>query len=148
MTDVPARIDDLTRSRAQRRSLVVLVAAQVLSGVGLAAGVPIRIGVNAGSLDRRLPAKYGKATPEALVEPALWECSLLEEHGFTDLKISVNHHDPMTVVAAYRRLAAACDYPCTWASRKPAFHRRAPSSPWPPSRSCSAKASAPRSASP
>ncbi|MFJ1596162.1 flavodoxin-dependent (E)-4-hydroxy-3-methylbut-2-enyl-diphosphate synthase [Streptomyces sp. NPDC088261] len=76
-----------------------------------AAGVPIRIGVNAGSLDRRLLAKYGKATPEALAESALWECSLFEEHGFTDLKISVKHHDPMTMVAAYRHLAAACDYP-------------------------------------
>ncbi|MFE4574388.1 flavodoxin-dependent (E)-4-hydroxy-3-methylbut-2-enyl-diphosphate synthase [Streptomyces chartreusis] len=73
--------------------------------------VPIRIGVNAGSLDRRLLAKYGKATPEALAESALWECSLFEEHGFTDLKISVKHHDPMTMVAAYRHLAAACDYP-------------------------------------
>ncbi|WP_069173761.1 flavodoxin-dependent (E)-4-hydroxy-3-methylbut-2-enyl-diphosphate synthase [Streptomyces griseus] len=76
-----------------------------------AAGVPIRIGVNAGSLDRRLLAKHGKATPEALAQSALWECSLFEEHGFTDLKISVKHHDPMTMVAAYRRLAAACDYP-------------------------------------
>ncbi|MEU1050731.1 flavodoxin-dependent (E)-4-hydroxy-3-methylbut-2-enyl-diphosphate synthase [Streptomyces sp. NPDC005897] len=76
-----------------------------------AARVPIRIGVNAGSLDRRLLAKYGKATPQALMESALWECSLFEEHGFTDLKISVKHHDPMTTVAAYRQLAAACDYP-------------------------------------
>ncbi|MFE8910866.1 flavodoxin-dependent (E)-4-hydroxy-3-methylbut-2-enyl-diphosphate synthase [Streptomyces globisporus] len=76
-----------------------------------AVNVPIRIGVNAGSLDRRLLAKYGKATPEALAESALWECSLFEEHGFTDLKISVKHHDPMTTVAAYRHLAAACDYP-------------------------------------
>ncbi|MFJ8584307.1 flavodoxin-dependent (E)-4-hydroxy-3-methylbut-2-enyl-diphosphate synthase [Streptomyces sp. NPDC093595] len=76
-----------------------------------AARVPIRIGVNAGSLDRRLLAKYGKATPQALAESALWECSLFEEHGFTDLKISVKHHDPMTTVAAYRELAAACDYP-------------------------------------
>src|SRR5258707_13563324 len=48
-----------------------------------AAGIPIRIGVNAGSLDPRLLAKYGKATPQALVESALWECSLFEEHGFT-----------------------------------------------------------------
>ncbi|HEV2783945.1 MAG TPA: flavodoxin-dependent (E)-4-hydroxy-3-methylbut-2-enyl-diphosphate synthase [Actinophytocola sp.] len=76
-----------------------------------AAGVPIRIGVNAGSLDPRLLAKYGKATPEALVESALWECSLFEEHGFTDLKISVKHHDPMVMVAAYRLLARRCDYP-------------------------------------
>ncbi|MEU5398052.1 flavodoxin-dependent (E)-4-hydroxy-3-methylbut-2-enyl-diphosphate synthase [Streptomyces sp. NPDC005963] len=76
-----------------------------------AAGVPIRIGVNAGSLDPRLLAKHGKATPQALVESALWECSLFEEHGFTDLKIAVKHHDPLTMVAANRLLAAACDYP-------------------------------------
>ncbi|MBC2878034.1 MULTISPECIES: flavodoxin-dependent (E)-4-hydroxy-3-methylbut-2-enyl-diphosphate synthase [Streptomyces] len=76
-----------------------------------AAKVPIRVGVNAGSLDPRLLAKHGAATPEALVESALWECSLFEEHGFTDIKIAVKHHDPMTVVAANRLLAAACDYP-------------------------------------
>jgi (E)-4-hydroxy-3-methylbut-2-enyl-diphosphate synthase len=75
------------------------------------AGIPIRIGVNAGSLDKRLLAKYGKATPEALVESALWECSLFEEHGFTDIKISVKHNDPVVMVQAYRQLAAACDYP-------------------------------------
>ncbi|MEE4588545.1 MULTISPECIES: flavodoxin-dependent (E)-4-hydroxy-3-methylbut-2-enyl-diphosphate synthase [Streptomyces] len=75
------------------------------------AGVPIRIGVNAGSLDRRLLEKYGKATPEALVESALWECSLFEEHGFRDIKISVKHNDPVVMVNAYRQLAARCDYP-------------------------------------
>ncbi|HEY8987026.1 MAG TPA: flavodoxin-dependent (E)-4-hydroxy-3-methylbut-2-enyl-diphosphate synthase [Streptomyces sp.] len=75
------------------------------------AGVPIRIGVNAGSLDQRLLKKYGRATPEALVESALWECSLFEEHGFTDLKISVKHNDPVVMVDAYRQLAARCDYP-------------------------------------
>ena len=75
------------------------------------AKVPIRIGVNAGSLDPRLLAKHGKATPEALVESALWECSLFEEHGFRDIKISVKHHDPVVMVAAYRQLAAQCDYP-------------------------------------
>jgi (E)-4-hydroxy-3-methylbut-2-enyl-diphosphate synthase len=74
-------------------------------------GTPIRIGVNAGSLDKRLLAKYGKATPEALVESALWECSLFEEHGFRDIKISVKHHDPVIMIQAYRQLAAACDYP-------------------------------------
>ncbi|WP_306335798.1 flavodoxin-dependent (E)-4-hydroxy-3-methylbut-2-enyl-diphosphate synthase [Streptomyces sp. KL118A] len=74
-------------------------------------GTPIRIGVNAGSLDRRLLAKYGKATPEALVESALWEASLFEEHGFHDIKISVKHNDPVVMVNAYRQLAAACDYP-------------------------------------
>ncbi|GAA0443335.1 flavodoxin-dependent (E)-4-hydroxy-3-methylbut-2-enyl-diphosphate synthase [Streptomyces sp. NPDC046215] len=76
-----------------------------------AAKVPIRIGVNAGSLDPRLLAKHGAATPEALVESALWECSLFEEHGFQDLKIAVKHHDPMTMVTANRLLAAACHYP-------------------------------------
>ncbi|MEV5351356.1 flavodoxin-dependent (E)-4-hydroxy-3-methylbut-2-enyl-diphosphate synthase [Streptomyces achromogenes] len=75
------------------------------------AGVPIRIGVNAGSLDRRLLAKYGRATPEALVESALWECSLFEEHGFRDIKISVKHNDPVVMVAAYRLLSRRCDYP-------------------------------------
>ncbi|MFF5243662.1 flavodoxin-dependent (E)-4-hydroxy-3-methylbut-2-enyl-diphosphate synthase [Streptosporangium sp. NPDC000095] len=74
-------------------------------------GVPIRIGVNAGSLDPRLLQKYGKATPEALVESALWECSLFEEHGFRDIKISVKHNDPVVMVQAYRLLAARCDYP-------------------------------------
>src|SRR3954466_16070050 len=76
-----------------------------------AAKVPIRIGVNAGSLDKRLLAKYGKATPEALVESALWECSLFEEHGFRDIKISVKHNDPVIMVRAYELLSEACDYP-------------------------------------
>ncbi|ACY21368.1 1-hydroxy-2-methyl-2-(E)-butenyl 4-diphosphate synthase [Gordonia bronchialis DSM 43247] len=75
------------------------------------AGIPIRIGVNAGSLDKRLMQKYGKATPEALVESALWEASLFEEHGFGDIKISVKHNDPVIMVEAYRQLAAQCDYP-------------------------------------
>ncbi|HWH28705.1 MAG TPA: flavodoxin-dependent (E)-4-hydroxy-3-methylbut-2-enyl-diphosphate synthase [Mycobacteriales bacterium] len=76
-----------------------------------AAGVPIRIGVNAGSLDKRLLEKHGKATPEALAESALWECSLFEEHGFQDIKISVKHNDPVVMVQAYRLLAQQCDYP-------------------------------------
>ena len=75
------------------------------------AGVPIRIGVNAGSLDKRLLHKHGGVTPEALMESALWECSLFEEHGYTDLKISVKHHDPVVMINAYRELAARCDYP-------------------------------------
>jgi (E)-4-hydroxy-3-methylbut-2-enyl-diphosphate synthase len=72
---------------------------------------PIRIGVNAGSLDPRLLEKYGKATPEALVESALWEASLFEEHGFGDIKISVKHHDPVIMMMAYMQLAQQCDYP-------------------------------------
>jgi (E)-4-hydroxy-3-methylbut-2-enyl-diphosphate synthase len=75
------------------------------------AGVSLRIGVNAGSLDKRLLAKHGKATPEALVESALWEASLFEEHGFRDFKISVKHHDPVIMVKAYQQLAEQCDYP-------------------------------------
>ena len=75
------------------------------------AGIPIRIGVNAGSLDKRFMQKYGKATPEALVASALWEASLFEEHGFGDIKISVKHNDPVVMVAAYEQLAAQCDYP-------------------------------------
>jgi (E)-4-hydroxy-3-methylbut-2-enyl-diphosphate synthase len=76
-----------------------------------AAGIPIRIGVNAGSLDKRLMDKHGRATADALVESALWECSLFEEHGFRDIKISVKHHEPPVMINAYRKLARACDYP-------------------------------------
>jgi (E)-4-hydroxy-3-methylbut-2-enyl-diphosphate synthase len=74
-------------------------------------GVPIRIGVNAGSLEQDLLAKYGKPTPEALVESALNEARILEDEDFTDIKISVKHSDPRVMVEAYRQLAAACDYP-------------------------------------
>ena len=75
------------------------------------AGIPIRIGVNGGSLDKRLLEKYGKATPEALVESAIWEAGLFEEHGFGDIAISVKHSDPVLMVEAYRQLAAKTDYP-------------------------------------
>src|ERR1700742_1276581 len=75
------------------------------------AGVSIRIGVNAGSLDKRLLAKYGRATPEALAESALNEAALFEEHDFRDFKISVKHNDPVVMVRAYELLAQQCDYP-------------------------------------
>ena len=75
------------------------------------AGVSLRIGVNAGSLDRRLLAKYGAPTPEALVESALWEASLFEDVGFHDFKISVKHNDPVVMVRAYELLSEKCDYP-------------------------------------
>lgn len=75
------------------------------------AGVSLRIGVNAGSLDKRLLAKYGSPTPEALVESALWEASLFEEVGFHDFKISVKHNDPVVMVQAYELLAERCEYP-------------------------------------
>ena len=74
-------------------------------------GVSLRIGVNAGSLDKRLLAKYGAPTPEALVESAMWEASLFEQVGFYDFKISVKHHDPVVMVRAYELLAEACEYP-------------------------------------
>lgn len=75
------------------------------------AGVSIRIGVNAGSLDPRLLQKYGKATPEALVESAVWEASLFEEHDFHDFKISVKHNDPVIMVKAYEMLSERGDWP-------------------------------------
>ncbi len=82
-----------------------------ISKAAAEAGVSIRIGVNAGSLDKRLMEKFGKATPEALVESALWEASLFEEHGFFDFKISVKHHDPVIMVRAYELLAERGDWP-------------------------------------
>ena len=75
------------------------------------AGVSIRIGVNAGSLDPRLLEKYGKPTAEALVESAVWEASLFEEHDFHDFKISVKHNDPVVMVSAYQQLAERGDWP-------------------------------------
>jgi len=75
------------------------------------AGVSLRIGVNAGSLEPSLVAKHGSATPAALVESAVWEASLFEEHGFTDFKISVKHHDPVVMIQAYELLASKGDWP-------------------------------------
>ncbi len=75
------------------------------------AGVSIRIGVNAGSLDKRIMEKHGKATAEALVESAVWEASLFEEHDFHDFKISVKHNDPVVMVRAYELLSQAGDWP-------------------------------------
>jgi (E)-4-hydroxy-3-methylbut-2-enyl-diphosphate synthase len=74
-------------------------------------GTSIRIGVNAGSLDPRLLKKYGRATPEALVESAVWEASLFEEHDFHEFKISVKHNDPVVMVQAYEMLAEQGDWP-------------------------------------
>jgi len=76
-----------------------------------ARGVPIRIGVNAGSLDPNLLRRYGSPTAEAMVESALREAALLEEHGFSDIKISVKSEDVQMCLDAYRGLAEACDYP-------------------------------------
>jgi (E)-4-hydroxy-3-methylbut-2-enyl-diphosphate synthase len=75
------------------------------------AGIALRIGVNAGSLDPRLLEKYGKPTAEALVESAVWEASLFEEHDFHDFKISVKHNDPVVMVKAYQLLSERGDWP-------------------------------------
>jgi len=82
-----------------------------IAAAAKAAGVSIRIGVNAGSLEPSLMQKYGKATPEALVESAVWEAGLFEEHDFHDFKISVKHNDPVIMVKAYRLLAEQGDWP-------------------------------------
>ena len=74
-------------------------------------GTPIRIGVNAGSLDKKLVAKHGRPTAEALVESALHEISLLRDHGFEDIKVSVKHQNVPEMIEAYRLLAAATDVP-------------------------------------
>jgi (E)-4-hydroxy-3-methylbut-2-enyl-diphosphate synthase len=76
-----------------------------------ARGVPIRIGVNAGSLEKELLEKYGSPTPEALVESAMHEARILEDEEFFDIKISVKHSNPAVMIEAYRQLAEACDYP-------------------------------------
>ncbi|MGH2709432.1 MAG: flavodoxin-dependent (E)-4-hydroxy-3-methylbut-2-enyl-diphosphate synthase, partial [Actinomycetota bacterium] len=73
--------------------------------------VPIRVGVNAGSLDKRLLAIYGGPTPEALVASALEEIKILEEEGFSDIKVSVKHQKVSQMIQAYRLLATAVDYP-------------------------------------
>lgn len=82
-----------------------------IAAAAKAAGVSLRIGVNAGSLEPSLMEKYGKATAEALVESAVWEASLFEEHDFHDFKISVKHNDPVIMVKAYRLLAERGDWP-------------------------------------
>ena len=75
------------------------------------AGISLRIGVNAGSLDKELYAKYGGPTPEALVASALKEAHMFEDVGFHDFKISVKHHDVITMVETYRLLASKGDWP-------------------------------------
>ncbi|MBC7638663.1 MAG: flavodoxin-dependent (E)-4-hydroxy-3-methylbut-2-enyl-diphosphate synthase [Rhodoferax sp.] len=84
---------------------------KAIADAAKAAGCSIRIGVNAGSLDPRLMERYGKATPEALVESAVWEASLFEEHDFHDFKISVKHNDPVIMVRAYELLSERGDWP-------------------------------------
>src|ERR1700761_2568090 len=74
-------------------------------------GCSMRIGVNAGSLEKHLLEKYGEPNPEALVESALEHAKILEDHDFHEFKISVKASDVFMAVAAYQQLAEACDYP-------------------------------------
>ncbi len=90
------------RNEAHIKEVALAAAAQ---------GVPIRVGVNAGSLDKDLLAKHGSPTPEALVESALTEIRYLEDVDFHDIKISVKHSNVPSMVEAYRLLADTVDYP-------------------------------------
>ena len=111
-------------------------------------GVPIRIGVNAGSLEPDLLAKYGSPTPEALVESALDEARILEDEDFFDIKISVKHSNPLVMIESYRMLAAGVRLPAApRASPRPARCRWAASRARSASARCSPRASATRSAS-
>jgi len=74
-------------------------------------GCSMRIGVNAGSLEKHLLEKYGEPCPEAMVESALDHARILEDHDFREFKISVKASDVFLAVAAYQGLAEACDYP-------------------------------------
>lgn len=94
----PGNIGDIARVRE------VVKAAQ-------ANGCSMRIGVNAGSLDKALLEKYGEPCPDAMVDSALQHARILEDLDFTEFKISVKASDTFLAVAAYQALAAACDYP-------------------------------------
>ena len=74
-------------------------------------GCSIRIGVNGGSLDKRLLEKYGEPTADAMVESALEQAKMLEDNDFFEFKISVKSSNTLMMIDAYRKLAAACDYP-------------------------------------
>lgn len=76
-----------------------------------ARNIPIRIGVNSGSLDKELLAKYGTPTPEALVESAMYHVRLLEKHDFNNIVISIKSSNVPTMMSAYRLLSSQCDYP-------------------------------------
>lgn len=75
------------------------------------AGIPIRIGVNGGSLSKEQLDKYGSPTPDALVESALGEAELLEKVGFSDIVISMKTSSVRDTIATYRKAAGVCDYP-------------------------------------
>ena len=86
-------------------------AVRAVAQAAAAAGIPIRIGVNSGSLEKRLLEKYGGVTAEALVESALEQAELLEKHAFSDIVISIKASDVPLCVQAYERIAALTDHP-------------------------------------
>ena len=88
----PSHIKEVARAAAERQT-------------------PIRVGVNAGSLDKDILARHGDATPEALVESALLEIRYLEEVDFSDIKISVKHSHVPSMIDSYRLLSEKVDYP-------------------------------------
>lgn len=75
------------------------------------AGVPIRIGVNSGSVEKEILAKYGSPTPEAMAESAMYHASLLEKFDFNNIVISIKSSNVQNTVAAYETVASMCDYP-------------------------------------
>ena len=75
------------------------------------AGIPIRIGVNSGSLEKAILKKYGAPTAQALCDSAMYHASLLEKYDFTDIAISIKSSDPYTMIAANKLLAERCEYP-------------------------------------
>jgi len=74
-------------------------------------GIPIRIGVNSGSLEKEILAKYGHPTPEAMRDSALYHASLLEKYDFDDIILSIKSSDVPTMIRAYQLTAEACKYP-------------------------------------
>lgn len=84
---------------------------KTVAAEAMRAGIPIRIGVNAGSLDKDILEKYGSAVPEALVESALREAKYLDDVGFHDIKISVKHSNVPLMIESYRLLADSTEYP-------------------------------------
>lgn len=76
-----------------------------------AAGVPIRIGVNSGSVEKEILARYGAPTPEAMAESAMYHASLLEKFDFDDIVISIKSSNVQNTIAAYEKVASMCSYP-------------------------------------
>ena len=74
-------------------------------------GVPIRIGVNSGSVEKEILAKYGAPTPDAMAESAMYHVRLLQKYDFDDIVISIKSSNVRNMIAAYRKVASICDYP-------------------------------------